>query len=155
MGDKHVIPDFFLRALQGEFYVYGPEQTRSFLYIDDAVRVTLRLAELHQAKNQVINVGGSEEITVGALAEQMMCTLGRSDRIEIRRAPSASVARRAPDLTKLKYLVPGYQKVPLNEGLRRTLRYYKSAVSQFAGRGGGFAGFVDPEVPTRSKDSSG
>jgi nucleoside-diphosphate-sugar epimerase len=139
MGDRHVIPDFFLRALQGEFYIYGPEQTRSFLYIDDAVHVTRRLAEIPQAKNEIINVGGGEEITIGALADQMMHALGRSDPIEVRGAPLDSVARRAPDLTKLAYLVPGYAKIPLEEGLRRTLDYYESAMSQFAGRDTGFA----------------
>jgi nucleoside-diphosphate-sugar epimerase len=145
MGDKHVIPDFFLRALRGEYYIYGPEQTRSFIYIDDAVRVTRQLAEMPQAKNQIINVGGAEEITIGTLADQMMRALGRSDPIEAREAPSASVARRAPDLTKLSYLVPSYERVSLEEGLRRTLDYYESAMAQFAGRGSGFSGFVDAE----------
>jgi nucleoside-diphosphate-sugar epimerase len=143
MGDKHVVPDFFLRALRGEYYIHGPEQTRSFLYIDDAVYASRRLAELPQASNQIVNVGGSREITIGDLGERMMRTLGKSNQIDVRAAPTASVARRVPDLTKLNRMVPGYERVSLEEGLTRTLAYYKSAMAQFAGRGSGFDGFLN------------
>lgn len=138
MGDKHVVPDFFLRALRGEYYIHGPEQTRSFLYVDDAVFASRRLTELPTAANQIINIGSSEEIQIGELAKRMMRTLGKDDPVEVRGPPPASVARRAPDLAKLNGLVPGYQRVSLDDGLRRTLAYYKSTTAQFAGRGGGF-----------------
>jgi nucleoside-diphosphate-sugar epimerase len=143
MGDKHVVPDFFLRALRGEYWIYGPQQTRSFLYVDDAVYASRRLAEMPQAANQVVNVGSGEEITIGDLAGRMMRALGRDNPIEPRPAPAASVARRAPDLTRLHRLVPGYERVPLDEGLTRTLAYYESTAARFVGAGGGFEGILE------------
>jgi hypothetical protein len=60
MGDKHVVPDFFLRALHGAYYIYGPEQTRSFLNVYATA-----------SSNQIVNVGGNEEVTI--------CCLGGAD----------------------------------------------------------------------------
>lgn len=144
MGDKHVVPDFFLRALRGEFYVYGPEQTRSFLYIDDAVDATIKLAETADATNEIVNVGARSEVTIGALAERMMQALGIRAVVEARAVPRGSVARRAPDLSKIYSLIGGYERVSLDDGLARTLGYYKAAAGSFApGDDGGFERFLE------------
>jgi nucleoside-diphosphate-sugar epimerase len=124
MGDKHVIPDFLARARDGIFALYGYEETRSFLYAEDAVRATAALAECEAASGEVVNVGGAREITMYALAETMMRVCGFSGRVALHPAPPGSVARRAPDLTKLQRLVGNQETVSLEDGLARTASFY-------------------------------
>ncbi len=58
MGDKHVVPDFLIRLRQGVAELHGHEDTRAFLYIDDAVEATRLVGTSDSTAGQVINVGG-------------------------------------------------------------------------------------------------
>lgn len=124
MGDKHVVPDFLIRARNGEFRLYGGDDTRAFLYIDDAVEATLAVAALPACQGEVINIGGSREIRIDELARIMMSVGGWSSPIEISDSPVGSVKRRAPELAKLTRLTAFAEKWSLEEGLRETARYY-------------------------------
>ena len=64
MGDKHVVPDFLMRAAQGKFVLYGAEDTRAFIYVDDAVDATLAVAEAEGWVGEIVNVGGAREIRI-------------------------------------------------------------------------------------------
>src|SRR5262249_23619982 len=57
MGDKHVIPDFLNRIKQGKFELLGFEDTRSFIYAEDAAMATVKIALATPCKNEIINVG--------------------------------------------------------------------------------------------------
>ncbi len=124
MGDKHVIPDFLRRARDGVYELYGWEDTRSFIYVDDAVEATIALADSPQAAGEVVNVGGDVELTMLQLARQMMTLLGRDDEIVLHPSPQGSTPRRAPKLDKLRSLLNWQGTVDLPEGLRRTIRHY-------------------------------
>lgn len=124
MGDKHVVPDFFNRARRGIFELHGYEDTRSFIYVDDAVRATIALARTAEAEGQIVNVGGDEEVRIEDLGRLMMEAAGLVGELALKPSPAGSVRRRAPKLDKLKRLI-GYQpKVNLREGLRETAKFY-------------------------------
>ena len=124
MGDKHVVPDFLERMKNGVYELYGHSDTRSFMYIDDAVKATLMLAESAAAVNETVNVGSENEIEIVELARSMLQIAGVEAEIELHDSPKGSVPRRAPDTSKLKKLVGFKEEVTLAEGLKRTVGYY-------------------------------
>lgn len=124
MGDKHVVPDFFNRAKEGVFALYGHSDTRSFIYGDDAAAATLALSECVAADGEVVNVGGDREIVISDLGTMMMAAGGFTGEIDLHESPPGSVRRRAPDLTKLRALTGFVPQVDLQEGLARTAAFY-------------------------------
>jgi nucleoside-diphosphate-sugar epimerase len=124
MGDKHVIPDFLTRARRGIFELHGYDDTRSFIYCDDATRATIKLARTPGADGEVVNVGGDTEIRIEDLGQLMMKVCGFSAEIRLYPSPKGSVKRRAPCLDKLRRLTGYEPEVSLEEGLRRTAAFY-------------------------------
>jgi nucleoside-diphosphate-sugar epimerase len=132
MGFDHVIPHFAarLRKLQDatgqgarEFAIQGSgKETRSFCYIDDLVAGVM----LMRARGEhlgIYHVGTAEEITIAELARRMARVAGVEIALRPSAAPAGSTARRCPDISKLAAL--GYKpRVPLDEGLVPTLRWY-------------------------------
>lgn len=126
MGDKHVVPDFLMRMKEGVYSLYGHSDTRSFIYIDDAVKATLMLAECPGAANEIVNVGSEKEIRIAELGRMMLELAGIEAEIELHDSPKGSVPRRSPDLGKLRRLVSYAEEVSLPEGLKRTMEFYLS-----------------------------
>jgi len=124
MGDKHVIPDFMERMRGGRYELFGHEDTRSFIYVDDAVRATILAAETPACAGEIVNIGGAREITMLELGREMMRIRGLDREIELHPSPPGSVKRRAPDLGKLKRLTGFSEQVDLEAGLRATAAYY-------------------------------
>ncbi len=124
MGDKHVVPDFLMRARKGAFVLYGGSDTRSFLYADDAARATIMLAECAAADGQTVHIGGSRELSMVDLARIMMEQASLEGELVVEDAPKGSVARRCPDTRKAIGLIGPFETVTLEEGLRRTAVYY-------------------------------
>lgn len=124
MGDKHVIPDFYHRARNGVFELYGSEDTRSFIYGDDAAAATIALANSDQANGHVVNVGGSREIKIIDLAKIMMDVAQMSGDITVHPSPAGSVKRRLPNVDKAIGLIGAFEKVSLEDGLRQTAEFY-------------------------------
>lgn len=129
MGTDHVIPELSLRALDGEdpFRVYGPEQRRAFCHVDDAVDAILRLTATERAWGEIVNVGNdAEETAIADLAALVLAVAGIAPRVEPLPAPAGSVARRCPDLTKLRALTGHVPKVTLEAGVRETFVWYRA-----------------------------
>lgn len=124
MGDKHVIPDFLARARNGEFALYGHSDTRSFIYVDDAVAASISVGQSENCKNQVVNIGGSQEIDMLTLAKRIMAVNGMQGDIALHASPKGSVSRRAPDLAKLKAMTGFTERWALDDGLVATSRFY-------------------------------
>lgn len=124
MGDKHVIPDFCKRMNEGVYRLHGHAQTRSFIYIDDAVRATVMLAHAKAAEGEVVNVGGAKEVTMLQVAQAIMKVAKVKGEIEKLPAPAGCVDRRAPKLDKLRKLTDYQQHWSLEDGLGETLRFY-------------------------------
>lgn len=127
MGAEHVIPQFIERMLakQNPFKVFGAGNTRTFCYVEDAVKATQIAMESPKTTAQTIHIGRSDgEITMLELAKKMFPIAGYNPEIEILKAPEGSTARRCPDISKLKGL--GYKpSVSLEEGLKKTFEWYR------------------------------
>ncbi len=136
MGWEHVIPQFALRMKElcdqaGGTHLPFPIQgsgheTRSFIFIDDFAEGFMRLVE-KGSHLEIYNIGTMEEITIGQLAVKMGAFWGKSVSIVPGEPARGGTVRRCPDIEKLKSLgfVP---RIPLAEGLRRTVRWYAENV---------------------------
>jgi nucleoside-diphosphate-sugar epimerase len=120
MGPTHVIPEFLERARAGTdpFPVYGPEQTRSFLYAEDAARAVLLVEEAAKwGDSGLYNIGGAKETRIEDLAKVVFDVTGFRPKIEAKPAPVGSVGRRAPDVAKITAL--GFEPTTkLEDGIR-------------------------------------
>ena len=126
MGDKHVVPDFLMRAARGEYVLYGAEDTRSFIYVDDAVEATLAVAHGADGVGEIVNVGSAREVRIDELGRLMMEAGGWQGKIIVHPSPKGSVRRRAPDLTKLARLTGFQERWTLEGGLRETADFYQN-----------------------------
>ncbi len=107
MPPTHVVPEILGRCLRREdpLVVLGPEQTRSFLHVDDAGRALHRIARAgRDAGGGIWNIGHDEEVRIERLVELCLEVSGHRPRIDARPAPDGSVARRVPDVTRLRAL---------------------------------------------------
>jgi UDP-glucose 4-epimerase len=127
-----VIPRFVRQALEGEtLRVYGDgEQSRCFCNVHDVVRALVALIETPQAEGQVYNLGSVEEITIKALARQVLSAVGRpeDDFILVPYAEAyepgfEDMQRRVPDLTKIRATTGWEPRIPLDETLREVIGY--------------------------------
>lgn len=137
MGADHVIPELSLRALDREdpFRVYGPEQRRAFCHVDDAVDAILRLTDSERAWGEIVNIGNdADETTIADLLALVLRTAQFAPRIQALPAPPGSVARRCPDLGKLRALTGYVPKVGLEAGVRETFAWYRGWRERERGR---------------------
>lgn len=107
MPATHVIPELVERCVErvDPLVVLGPEQTRSFLHVEDAARgVRLSVEAGLAGAPGVYHIGCGEETRIADLAELVLRASGHSARIEARPAPPGSVARRVPNVAKLARL---------------------------------------------------
>jgi UDP-glucose 4-epimerase/UDP-glucuronate decarboxylase len=128
MGADHVIPEMSLRALRGEdpFRVWGADQRRAFCYVDDAVEAMLRLMGTPAAAGEIVHIGDdSAETNIGDLAKLVLRVAGTSPELAPMPAPAGSVARRCPDLSKLRTLTGYEPAVSLEDGVQRTFDWYR------------------------------
>jgi UDP-glucose 4-epimerase len=124
MGDRHVVPDFLERMRDERYELYGHADTRSFLYIDDAVRATIAVAETPACANEIVNIGSPDEITIHHLGKAMLAVRGIDAEIHLHPSPAGSVKRRAPDIGKLQRLTGFAPRVSLEDGLAATALFY-------------------------------
>ena len=128
MGADHVIPELSLRALRREdpFRVYGADQRRAFCHVSDAVEAMLRIMGLEAAWGQVINIGNdTEETRIEDLARLVLREAGFEPQLDRVPAPAGSVARRCPDIGRLRALTGFVPKVSLEAGVRETFAWYR------------------------------
>jgi UDP-glucose 4-epimerase/UDP-glucuronate decarboxylase len=127
MGNDHVIPHFIARALarRDPFAVYGPDQTRSFCHVSDAVRATIAVTRLAVDQPVVVNIGNDQdEIEIGQLAHRVTRLVGYHPAWQVLEPAAGSPDRRLPDLTILRRLVGYVPTISLDTGLRDTLAWY-------------------------------
>lgn len=128
MGADHVIPELALRASRREdpFRVYGTDQFRAFCHVDDATEAMVRLMATDAATGEIVHIGNdTEETNIGDLTELVLGIAGHHPELDRAPAPSGSVARRCPDLAKLRALTGFEPKVSLEEGVRTTYDWYR------------------------------
>jgi UDP-glucuronate decarboxylase len=128
-NDGRVVSNFIVQALKGEnITIYGDgQQTRSFCYVDDLIEGFIRL--MHQTETVgPINIGNPGEFTMLELAENVLKITKSKSRIIHKPLPSDDPRQRKPDITLAKKYLKWEPKVPLAEGLKRTIAYFKTKV---------------------------
>ena len=125
LNDGRVVPAFIDQALKGsKLTVFGDgSQTRSFCYISDMVDGLLRLAESEE--RLPVNLGNPAEMTILQFAKAVQQRFGDTLQIDYRPLPSDDPKLRRPDITKARTLLHWEPKVDLNEGLSKTISYFK------------------------------
>ena len=125
--DGRVVSNFITQALNGEdITVYGDgSQTRSFCYRDDLVEGFLRLMDSPAELTGPINLGNPGEFTMLELAEQVLKLTGSHSKIIHMPLPQDDPRQRQPDIGLAKSKLGWEPKVPLAEGLKRTIEYFR------------------------------
>jgi dTDP-glucose 4,6-dehydratase len=126
--DGRAVPNFMAQAIRGEpLTVYGDgSQTRSLCYVSDLVRGVL--AMLERADELPVNLGNPEEVTVLELAQTIVRLAGSDSKIEFRDLPIDDPKQRRPDITRARSILGWEPEVALEDGLSRTLEYFRSVV---------------------------
>ena len=128
VSDGRAVPNFMAQAIRGEpLTVYGDgSQTRSLCYVSDLVRGVL--AVLEKGDELPVNLGNPQEVTVLELAETIIRLAKSRSTIEHRELPVDDPKQRRPDIARAKKLLGWQPEVPLEDGLRRTLEYFRSVL---------------------------
>jgi nucleoside-diphosphate-sugar epimerase len=122
MGVDHFVPDFISRCQKGSIQLYGSEQTRAFMYIDDAVAGTILAARNSTNLIPIFHLGSNEELSILEAARIMLKQMGLQTReIELFEAPEGSVPRRCADPIKAKNVLGWSASITFAEGIRRIL----------------------------------
>jgi len=128
VSDGRAVPNFMAQALRGEpLTVYGDgKQTRSLCYVSDLIRGVL--AVLEKGDELPTNLGNPHEVTMIELAETIIRISGSKSRIEHRDLPVDDPKQRRPDITRARTLLDWEPHVDLEDGLKRTLEYFRTVV---------------------------
>ncbi|HJP66312.1 MAG TPA: NAD-dependent epimerase/dehydratase family protein [Actinomycetota bacterium] len=130
-GIAHVIPDLIRKILSGvrpvELFGDG-SQTRSFTYVDDVADAIVTIGTHPEGDGQDFNIGTGTETSVNELLERLWRACGEHGTPEVvtTEALAVDVQRRVPDVTKINRLLGWSSKVDLDEGLERTVGWYRA-----------------------------
>ncbi|MCP5522582.1 MAG: SDR family oxidoreductase [Verrucomicrobiales bacterium] len=124
--DGRVVSNFILQALAGqEITLYGDgSQTRSFCYVDDLIEGFLRFMNQNECVGPM-NLGNPVEFTIRELAEKVIALTGSKSRLVERPLPQDDPRQRQPDISLAKRVIDWEPRVPLEEGLQRTIPYFR------------------------------
>lgn len=129
--DKRMLVDFILLALKNEpIEVFGGgKQTRSLCFVDDTVEGLIKLMFTDGLSGEIVNIGCSEEHTVMEYAEMVIKLTNSQSTIDASKPlPKDDPMQRQPDIAKAKNLLSWEPKVPLVEGVEKTIQYFQGIV---------------------------
>jgi dTDP-glucose 4,6-dehydratase len=132
VNDGRVVPTFINQALRGEpLTVFGEgQQTRSFQYVDDLIEGVRRLMDADYSLP--VNIGNPTELTILEFAKLILRLTGSSSVIEYCPLPEDDPKTRQPDITRARTILSWEPRVPVEEGLRRTIEWYRALMSKAA-----------------------
>ncbi len=127
--DGRVVSNFIVQAMKGEpLTVFGDgSQSRSFTYVDDLVEGITRL--FHRGTTDPTNIGNDTEFTVQQLADLVIRMTGSKSKIAREALPEDDPKIRQPDLTRARATLDWSPTVPLEQGLEKTIAYFKSEMT--------------------------
>jgi dTDP-glucose 4,6-dehydratase len=133
LDDGRVVPAFVGQALRGEpITVFGDgEQTRSFCYVDDNVEGIWRLLQSDYA--EPVNIGNPHELSMLDFAEAVQRMIGSHCEIIHKPLPEDDPKLRKPDITRAREVLGWEPKVTFEEGMRRTIAYFRGQISRETG----------------------
>ena len=127
--DGRIVPNFCKQAILGEpLTIYGDgSQTRSFCYVSDLVDGIYRL--MLSDENLPTNIGNPDEFTIAEFAEVVKEMTGSSSKIEYHPLPEDDPKQRKPDIGKARKILGWEPKIPLREGLKPTLEFFRAKLN--------------------------
>lgn len=131
-NDGRVVSNFIVQALKDEdITLYGDgAQTRSFCYVDDLIDAFLAFMDKDGDLPGPINIGNPVEFTIKQLAENVLDLTGSKSKLVYRPLPSDDPKQRQPNIEKAKAALGWQPKVPLKEGLKRTIEYFDGLLKE-------------------------
>ena len=129
--DGRVVSNFIVQALRGEaLTIYGDgSQTRSFCYVDDLVGGLIALMDNTANEVGPVNLGNPGEFTMLELAEKVLAYTGSSSTIEYLPLPQDDPKQRQPDISKASTVLGWEPRVALDEGLAKTVEYFRDSLT--------------------------
>ena len=129
-SDGRVVSNFIVKALRNEpITVYGKgDQSRSFCYVSDLVDGIYKLLTLAKPIATPINLGNPNEFTISELAKLVIKIAGSKSEIIYKSLPQDDPMQRRPDISKAKEVLGWEPKIQLNEGIEKTVHYFKSVI---------------------------
>ena len=126
-NDGRVVSNFIMQALHGEnITIYGDgSQTRSFCYVDDLVESLVRLMASSEDQTGPVNLGNPAEMTILELAEKVISLTGTTSKVVFKPLPADDPTQRRPDITLAKTQLGWEPQVALEEGLSKTIAYFR------------------------------
>ncbi len=130
--DGRVVSNFIMQALRGQdITIYGDgQQTRSFQYVDDLVEGMLKMMATGDDFTGPVNIGNPGEFTILELAEKVIDMTGSKSKIVYQPLPSDDPMQRKPDIGLAREKLNWEPKVPLEEGLKKTIAYFEGLIRQ-------------------------
>jgi dTDP-glucose 4,6-dehydratase len=128
LKDGRVVPAFVSQALRGEpLTVFGRGgQTRSFCYVSDLIEGIYRL--MNSSTSEPVNIGNPHEMTVLEFAREIIRVTGSRSKVVFKPLPQDDPKQRRPDIGRARAELNWEPKVPLNEGLKKTIEYFRGKV---------------------------
>jgi len=129
LRDGRAVPAFVSQALANQdVTVFGDgTQTRSFCYVTDLVRGILSLMDAKT--NEPVNIGNPHEVTIEEIARTIIRLIGSTSKIIYRPLPVDDPRQRRPDITRARTLLGWEPTVGLEEGLKKSIEYFKTRVT--------------------------
>ncbi|TNF56816.1 MAG: SDR family oxidoreductase [Burkholderiales bacterium] len=130
-NDGRVVSNFIVQALRGEdITLFGDgSQTRSFCYVDDLIEAFVRFMDLDPGVTGPVNLGNPGEFTIRELAERVLALVGGRSRLVMRPLPQDDPRQRQPDITLARQLLDWEPRVPLEQGLERTVAHFRKVLA--------------------------
>ena len=128
-NDGRVVSNFIVQALKGEpITIYGKgNQTRSFCYVDDLVDALVSLMATGDDFTGPVNLGNPGEFTILQLAEKVVALTGSRSQLVFKPLPEDDPMQRKPDISLAARELAWKPAIPLEEGLKKTISYFKSS----------------------------
>ena len=126
INDGRAVPQFIYQALRNiPITVFGKgTQTRSFCYVSDLISGIYKL--LMSKENEPVNIGNPNEVTIKQIAQTIIKLTNSKSKIVYKPLPSDDPVRRRPDISKAKKVLKWEPKIPLEEGLKKTISYFQN-----------------------------
>jgi UDP-glucuronate decarboxylase len=129
-NDGRVVSNFIVQALQDhDITIYGEgQQTRSFQYVDDLIEGMIRMMATPDDFTGPLNIGNPNEFTILELAEKVIQLTGSRSKIVKMALPPDDPSQRQPDIKLAKKELDWEPKIQLEEGLKKTIEYFRSVI---------------------------
>jgi UDP-glucuronate decarboxylase len=129
--DGRVVSNFIVQALKGEdITMYGDgSQTRSFCYVTDLIDAMMAMMDTPEGFTGPVNIGNPSEFTMLELAQLVIRLTGTRSRLVFRPLPQDDPRQRKPDITLARKELGWEPRVDLEEGIRRTIEYFKGLLA--------------------------